>query len=370
MPLSPVVIDNNTDVALGMMLDEFFHAVNDDILVQKRIKRLFYEKLYERGGDRNGARKKIIGKLLEAAQQHKNNEPVILEIAQYDDDKYYTMGAKAVEVEYVMAPLIQQVGPGLDTTSESKMSWACGPILNEEGTPNEDELYVKPVATDYTGTDKKSDTYDGPPVPVPKKYEDRYDTDKYTPEQHNAAIKEVKDFALKTSKMSEIGCCNNLDQNSLACRKTRTNLELVLTDLRFKLRADIYSGKIRTFMCKRAMLNKHHVLCRCGDIRDHITLNDNAVGSLTLETLRILTLMAKGQTDFGPMLAIEAAMAQRLFIDGLNLYTIQRGILVKEYLSSTEINAFDLSKNMYGLIRHWPYYPITKKNMKQYHKSL
>ena len=74
-----------------------------------------------------------------------------------------------------------------------------------------------------------------------------------------------------------------------------------------------------------------------------------------------------GEEVSGPMLAIEAGMAQRLLHNGLHLPRMICAAFFRDYLTPAEVNAFDLyGGSSGGTIKHYLDYPIAKKNRRKY----
>ena len=89
-----------------------------------------------------------------------------------------------------------------------------------------------------------------------------------------------------------------------------------------------------------------------------------------MDALCNMLLMCQGKPIECRMPAIEASMAQRLFIDGLGQYRLMKGLLVREYLAP-ELMPFDkYGGNKYGRITHYPLYPMASKNKTVYRKRM
>ena len=74
-----------------------------------------------------------------------------------------------------------------------------------------------------------------------------------------------------------------------------------------------------------------------------------------------------GKAVNGPMLAIEAGMAQILLHNGLHQSRIVCAAFFRDYLTPAEVNAFDLyGGNQHGPIKHYLDYPIANKNRNNY----
>ena len=367
-PTLAVVVDlsllpYNVDIALGLMLEQTIVCINNDPAVPACIRRLLHDELIGQGGDRNGGRRAMIGQCIESAFSA-SNEGAIMEFAQYDDNILYGLMGKVMETQHKLTPLVETVGPRQDLTSKSVLSWEPAPKRDVHGSIVEDYIYVTIAGIGYIGVDSYRDAYDGPAIPGAISVADRY-SKAFTPDQDAAAKSVCENHCQDTNELRSEGCSNLLDINTHLSRKTSTDMATLAEEADLGLRANIYDGQIRTFMHDQALLNLHWAICRSGDINDYFTLDDNATGCLIIETLRRLTMMAKGETNFGPMLAIEAAMAQRLFIDGLHQYTLMRGYIIKEYLSPSDVNGFDQISKGKRMPRH-PYYPITKNNRREY----
>ena len=141
----------------------------------------------------------------------------------------------------------------------------------------------------------------------------------------------------------------------------------------YKKKVDIYKRRIDLYVDDSNDIQKvmqvHAPLCKSGNVEDHNSLDDNAQGCITVETARAISLASTGQPIQREMFAIQAAMAQRMFINGLGQYKLMKGLLVREYLAPDE-KAFDkYGGNAEGPIKHYPMYPMAAKNKKFYRRS-
>ena len=85
------------DAGLCELHDLFTKAVRANLHIPYWIKRAICEKLRERGGERFGAKKKLIFLLLEIAMQLKDKQPVPGECMQWDDNIFIGMIVKLKE---------------------------------------------------------------------------------------------------------------------------------------------------------------------------------------------------------------------------------------------------------------------------------
>ena len=176
----------------------------------------------------------------------------------------------------------------------------------------------------------------------------------------------IKTFARDTSGLCEVGCSNFLNVNSHACEETGHDIDTVVQDENFKPRANIF-GTIHTFSNNKALLHTNERLCKSGDIMPYITLDDNALGSIDIETMKCITSRAKGETSIGPMMAIEGHMALRSVINGFSLDIIYKGLYMKHYLTPPSKNVInEWTDGNRNPILHLPYYPCTKNNRTKY----
>ena len=163
-----------------------------------------------------------------------------------------------------------------------------------------------------------------------------------------------------------------LYKNELACSKGK-KLHICLTNLEFKKKASIYGDDIEIWCIEKTVMLIHVPLCVGGSgsisIMAHITMKKLQRRCIVIDTVRRIVLMAKGEEVSGPMLAIEAEMAQRLLLlhNGLHLPRMICAALFRDYLTPDEVNAFDLyGGSSGGPIKHYPDYPITTKNRNNY----
>ena len=163
-----------------------------------------------------------------------------------------------------------------------------------------------------------------------------------------------------------------LDSNKHCCSRAKTTMEAIIeSGSDYKKKANIYDGRIGLYVdTSNDVMQVHEPHCKSGTIVEYMTLDDNAHGCITAETSRAITLASMGKPIQRNMLAIQAAMAQRLFINGLGQHRLMKGLLVKEYLAP-DAKAFDkCNGNEHGPIKHYPFYPTTEKNRQSYHRRV
>ena len=257
-----------------------------------------------------------------------------------------------------MEPIIQHVSPRADLPVPGMMSWP-------PGDNREDQIYNTLCAEDYVGATSKRNAFDGPAIPDWKTNEQRYSKE-YSISRFNTANEEIDDFILEAWKLRETGCLFLLDKNELACSKGE-KLHIRLTTLDFEKEASIYDDDIEIWRIEKTVMLLHVPLCVGGSIMGYITMKQLQMRCIVIDTIRCIVSMAKGEEVSGPMLAIEAGMAQRLLHNGLHLPRMICAALFRDYLTPDEVNAFDLyGDSSGGPIKHYPDYPITTKNRNNY----
>ena len=233
------------------------------------------------------------------------------------------------------------------------------------GENRNDPLLNKPCATDYAGATFKLNAFDGPAIPDWKTNEQRYSKE-YSISRFNTANEEIDDFILLAWKLRETGCLFLLDKNEDACSKGE-KLHIRLATLDFEKEASIYDDDIEIWRIEKAVVLVHVPLCVGGSIMAHITMKKLQRRCIVIDTIRCIVSLAKGEEVSGPMLAIEAGMAQRLLHNGLHQSRMVCAAFFRDYLTPAEVNAFDLhGGNHTGPIKHYLDYPIAKKNRLNY----
>ena len=359
------------DQVLVGLLDALYADIENDPNVPAYIKRLFYEKYFVRGGDRHGLRPTFVGKLIEGALQRESNlsqthrtHDEVLEMGQYDDTTFFEAGGAVLRAAEAASSLVENIGPNVAVDAAAELSWPCAPVLDENKQPIEDYHYMKLIATEYVGATGMESAYDSPAVPGASTIDARYCSN-YPLVQDQAAMMHILKFLYNTANMYNIGCARLCDTNGLACRKTGSSIKTEIEEVQLKLRAQLLGGLLSMYFRGKAMLELHPPLCKVGNIK--LTLEENLKGGVVVETLRRITLMAKGLSPSGPMLAVEAAMAERNFVCGFNMDPIYKGMIAKEYLAG---KAFDQWRNHGNPVLLYPHYPIAEKNRQQYKKRM
>jgi len=388
-------LDYETDMALQVIFDKFIQDMKNDPEVPSYIKRLVCEIIHDRGGGRFGGKTVIMGKAIEHAEQKKNNESQPAEYGQYDDNRFYEMKDKVVEACEAVNPIVSPIAKrtksksartakrakysksqSIFQVSSSKpivccQSWAVAPHPDPS---REDLLFLKPLISAYitgVGGDGSNieDAYDGPALSGNNlTLEERYSDDfgwksKRTMNAKAKIIQLIKDKDVYVKL---------LDRNRTACRLADTTLDTMIDEnSSYKMGADIFGGEIKLLTDDDpSALLTHSPVCRSGDCRDFATLNVNAQGCMNVDAHRNMLLMCQGKPIECRMPAIEASMAQRLFIDGLGQYCLMKGLLVREYLAP-ELMPFDkYGGNKHGRITHYPLYPMATNNKAVYTRRM
>ena len=347
------------DSGLCEFYDLFIKAVMNDPLIPPWIKRAIGVMLRERGGERFGAKKKLIFLLLEIAMQLKDGQSVPGECLQWDDNVFIGMIVKLMEALRAIKHLIWGIGK----ETAALLAWPCAKM-------REDRVINKTVATEYTGVERATTPYDGPVNPDAKTRAEAYSS-KYTVKRFNNAIDGIEEFVLEAWVLRFIGCLFLLDKNDLACRKTGVSLDNILSKHGFKRVGKLYEHPhdIILYQNGKAVIAVHGPLCVGGSIMvERFTMDDLLLRCLVNDTLRGMVCMANGEEFTGPYLAIEAGMMQKLLVNGLHLNREYgyASVFFREYLTPPEKNCFDLFGKK---IQHHLDYPISVCNRK-YYKSL
>jgi len=388
-------LDYNTDMALQVIFDKFIQDMKNDPEVPSYIKRLICEVIHDRGGGRFGGKTVIMGKAIEHAEQKKNDEPQPAEYGQYDDNRFYEMRDKVIEACEAVNPIVSPIAKrtksksartakrakysksqSIFQVSSSKSIGCCQswPVAPHPDPSRDDLLFLKPLVSAYitgVGGDGSNieSAYDGPALSGNNlTLEERYSDDfgwksKRTMNAKAKIIQLIKDKDVYVKL---------LDGNRTACRLADTTLDTMIDENSFyKLGADIFGGEIKLLTDDDpSALLTHSPVCRSGDCRDFATLNVNAQGCMNVDAHRNMLLMCQGKPIECRMPAIEASMAQRLFIDGLGQYCLMKGLLVREYLAP-ELVPFDkYGGNKYGPITHYPLYPMASNNKTLYTRRM
>ena len=351
-----------SDAGLCELHDFFIKAVRDNRRIPYWIKHAICIMLRERGGERFGAKKKLIFLLLEIAMQLKDGHPVPGECLQWDDNIFIGMIVKLKEALRAIKHLLPS-----NVETAALLGWPCAKM-------REDRVINKIAATEYTGVERMSTPYDGPVNPDAKTIAEAYSS-KYTVKRFNNAIEGIEEFVLAAWLLRFIGCLFLLDRNDLACRETGVSLDSILEKYGFKMVGTLYEHPhdIILYKSEKAAIVVHHgPLCVGGSIMvERFTINDLLLRCLVIDTLRGMVCMANGEEFTGPYLAIEAGMMQKLLVDGLHLDRKygHASVFFREYLTPPEKNCFDLyGGNQHGPIQHYLDYPITDTNRDRYRK--
>lgn len=359
-------LNYETDIGIQYIMRQFFQDVRNDIEVPAPIKRMLCEKFHDLGGGRFGGMDVFTGKTIEAGDQYIRGQCVVGEHCQFDDNYFHGMRGKILETRLRIKPIIALINPHPDKDCDCQSSWAPAP--HPDPVREREIMYLTPAALAYAGTphDASKNSFVGPARPGAVTSEDRW-SDAYNKEQLIEAWKR-----LMAALRRKGGLVLLLDINSSLCKKMKKNIHTTVVNESFDLKANLYGGEVSLYVDEedKSLTVTHGAPCRSGDVRAIFTLNDNAQGCMNLETMHDCTRMSKCQPLDGPMLAIEAAMAQRFLINGLGQNTLMRGLIVREYVASGK-GAFDkYGGNKNGSIRHYPLYPMAQKNKVEYSRRI